>query len=99
MAKLSSTQITEKLKSIAGWEHRSDAIVKRYQFKAFIDGIHFVDRIAEIAEGIDHHPDIAINYTRITFSCATHDQGGITEKDFTLANEVESEFRKQGSKP
>ena len=99
MAKLSCAQITEKLKSIQGWEHKSDAVVKRYQFKAFIDGIHFVDRIAEIAEGIDHHPDIAINYTRITFSCATHDQGGITEKDFTLANEVESEFRKQGSKP
>jgi 4a-hydroxytetrahydrobiopterin dehydratase len=44
---------------------------------------------------MDHHPDIAINYTRITFSCSTHDQGGITEKDFKLANEVESEFRKQ----
>jgi len=97
MAKLSSAQITEKLKSVPGWEHKSDAIVKRYQFKEFIDGIRFVDRIAEIAEGIDHHPDIAINYTRITFSCSTNDQGGITDKDFTLANQVESAFRKQGS--
>ena len=95
MAKLGSAQITQKLKSLPGWEHTGDAVVKRYKFKEFMDGIRFINRIAKIAESMDHHPDIAISYTRITFSCSTHDQGGITEKDFKLANEVESEFRKQ----
>jgi len=78
MANLSPEQISEKLKGVEGWELKGDAIAKRYKFKEFMDGIRFIDRIAEVAEGMDHHPDIAINYTRITFSCSTHDQGGIT---------------------
>ena len=93
MAKLSHEQISEKLKGLAGWELKADAITKRFKFKEFMDGIRFINRIAEIADGMDHHPDIAINYTRITFSCSTHDQGGITEKDFKLANEIETAFK------
>lgn len=96
MAKLGHEQISEKLKSLAGWELKGDTITKRYKFKEFMDGIRFINRIAEIAESMDHHPDIAINYTRITFSCSTHDQGGITEKDFKLAGEIESAFKASG---
>jgi 4a-hydroxytetrahydrobiopterin dehydratase len=61
-----------------------------------MDGIRFINQIAEIAEQMDHHPDIMINYTRITFSCSTHDQGGITEKDFKLASEIENAFQRSG---
>ncbi|HXN86777.1 MAG TPA: 4a-hydroxytetrahydrobiopterin dehydratase [Candidatus Binataceae bacterium] len=96
MAKLSPQQISEKLKSLAGWEHKGDTIAKLYKFKEFMDGIHFINGVAKIAEKMDHHPDIAINYTRITFSCSTHDQGGITEKDFKLAGEIESAFKASG---
>jgi len=96
MAKLAPEQISEKLRGLAGWEHKGETIAKRYKFKEFMDGIRFINRIAEIAESMDHHPDITINYTRITFTCSTHDQGGITEKDFKLASEIESAFKASG---
>ena len=46
-----------------------------------------------MAEAADHHPDVKINYTRITFTCSTHDQGGVTEKDFKLAAQIEEAFK------
>src|SRR5208283_4150375 len=95
MPKLGPDQITEKLKALPGWERKGEAIAKRYTFKAFMDGIRFLNRIAEIAEQMDHHPDVTINYRRITFSLSTHDQGGITERDFKLGEAIEREFKPQ----
>jgi 4a-hydroxytetrahydrobiopterin dehydratase len=93
MAKLSPEQITEKLKALPAWERRGEMIAKQYTFKEFMDGIRFINRIAEIAEQMDHHPnDIIVNYRRITFTLTTHDQGGISEKDFKLADAIEREF-------
>ncbi|MGO9451997.1 MAG: 4a-hydroxytetrahydrobiopterin dehydratase [Candidatus Binataceae bacterium] len=89
MAKLNDAQIAEKLKSLPGWERDKDSIRKLFRFKEFMDGIKFVNRVAEKAETADHHPDILINYTRVTMTCSTHSEGGITEKDFRLAQEIE----------
>ena len=96
MAKLSPDQITTQLKSLPGWERKGEAIAKQYTFKEFMDGIRFLNRIAEIAEQMDHHPDVTINYRRITFALSTHDQGGITGKDFKLAEAIEREFKSLG---
>jgi 4a-hydroxytetrahydrobiopterin dehydratase len=96
MAKLDSDQVTEKLKALPGWDRKGEAIAKQYTFKGFMDGIRFLNRIAEIAEGMDHHPDVTINYKRITFTLSTHDQGGITEKDIKLAESIEKEFKASG---
>jgi len=95
MPKLNPDEITAKLRALPGWEKKSDTIVKQYTFKEFMDGIRFINRIAETAEQMDHHPDMTINYRRITFTLSTHDQGGITEKDFKLADAIEKEFGKQ----
>jgi 4a-hydroxytetrahydrobiopterin dehydratase len=92
MAKLSSEQIEEQLKTLPGWEYKENAIRKLYRFKEFLDGIRFIDRVAEMAEAADHHPDIHVNYTRVTFICTTHDEHGVTAKDFRLAQEIEREF-------
>jgi 4a-hydroxytetrahydrobiopterin dehydratase len=92
MAKLSTEQITERLKALAGWEYKDNAISKMFKFKEYLHGIEFVQKVAEIAEAADHHPDITINYTRVTFSCSTHDAGGVTEKDFKLAENIEIAF-------
>ncbi|MFI5353532.1 MAG: 4a-hydroxytetrahydrobiopterin dehydratase [Candidatus Binatales bacterium] len=92
MAKLSAAQIGKKLKSLPGWEYKSPAISKLLRFKEFMDGIKFVNRIARIAEAADHHPHITINYTRIRFSCTTHSEGGVTEKDLKLAAKIEQAF-------
>ena len=93
MAKLSADQIAEKLKALPGWEYKNNAISKTFKFKEFLHGIEFVQKVAEIAEGADHHPDITINYTRVTFSCTTHDAGGVSDKDFKLANNMEIAFK------
>lgn len=96
MAKLSHEQIVEKLKALSGWQYKDNAISKLLRFKEFMDGIRFVNRVAEIAEAADHHPDILINYTRITFSCSTHSEGGVTEKDFKLADSIERAYKEHG---
>jgi len=93
MAKLSEDQIAEKLKALPGWEYKNSAISKMFKFKEFLHGIEFVQKVAEIAEAADHHPDISINYTRVTFSCSTHDAGGVTDKDFKLAQNIEIAFK------
>ena len=93
MAKLTPEQIAAKLKTLPGWEYKENAIRKTFKFKEFLHGIEFVQKVAEIAEGADHHPDITINYTRVTFSCSTHDAGGVTEKDFKLADNIEIAFK------
>jgi 4a-hydroxytetrahydrobiopterin dehydratase len=93
MAKLSADHIKEKLKALPGWEYKDNAISKTFKFKEFLHGIEFVQKVAEIAEGADHHPDITINYTRVTFSCSTHDAGGVTDKDLKLADNIEIAFK------
>ncbi len=96
MAKLSADQIAQKLKALPGWEYKDNAIGKMFKFKEYLHGIEFVQKVAEIAEGADHHPDITINYTKVTFSCSTHDAGGVTEKDIKLAENIEIAFNDRG---
>jgi 4a-hydroxytetrahydrobiopterin dehydratase len=93
MPKLSADQIAEKLKALPGWEYKNNAISRTFKFKEFLHGIEFVQKVAEIAEAADHHPDITINYTRVTFTCSTHSDGGVTDKDFKLAQNIEIAFQ------
>src|ERR1039457_7536007 len=92
MAKLNPEQVNEKLKALPGWEYKNNAIGKTYKFKEYLHGIEFVQKVAEIAEAADHHPDITINYTLVTLSCSTHDAAGVTGKDFKLADNIEIAF-------
>jgi len=85
MPKLSLVEAERQIKSLDGWTLEGDAIKKRYTFKTFPDAIAFVDRLAQEAERVDHHPDILINYRRVTLTYSTHDEGGLTDKDFAGA--------------
>jgi 4a-hydroxytetrahydrobiopterin dehydratase len=89
MAVLSSEEVLTRLRRLPGWELADAAIRKRYTFDAFLDGVRFIDRVAILAEAADHHPDIDIRYTRITLTLSTHSAGGITEKDFALAEQID----------
>jgi 4a-hydroxytetrahydrobiopterin dehydratase len=93
MAKLQTAEIERRLSTLPGWEYKDNTIRKLYRFKEFMDGIRFLNRVAEMAEAADHHPDVQINYTRITFSCSTHSEGGVTEKDLRLAAQIEDAFK------
>lgn len=88
--KLSDLEIQRALGSLPGWSRRGDTLTKTYTFEKFADGISFVDRVARIADEMEHHPDIDIRYTKISMSLSTHDAGGITQSDLMLAERIEA---------
>jgi 4a-hydroxytetrahydrobiopterin dehydratase len=88
-ARLSDLEIQRALGSLPGWARRGDVLTKTFTRPTFADGIEFVNRVARAADAADHHPDIDIRYTRITCTLSTHDAGGITEKDLTLARRID----------
>ena len=91
--KLSDLEIQRALGSLPGWSRRGDTLTKTYTFEKFAEGIAFIGRVAKIADEMDHHPDIDIRYTKILMSLSTHDAGGITQSDLTLAERIEAVAR------
>jgi 4a-hydroxytetrahydrobiopterin dehydratase len=85
MGKLTREEVARRLQSLDGWTVDGDAIKKEYTFSGFPEAVRFVDRLVPEAEGADHHPDILINYKRVTLTYSTHSEGGLTEKDFAGA--------------
>ena len=83
--KLSQAEIDQRMKTVHGWSLMGDEIQKQYTFKDFPAAIAFVNRLAPDAEAADHHPDILINYKRVTLTYSTHSEGGLTDKDFAGA--------------
>jgi 4a-hydroxytetrahydrobiopterin dehydratase len=90
MAKLSASAVSRRLVSLKGWRQVGDAIQKQYTFANFKEAMFFVNTVAGLAEKAGHHPDITVNYNRVTLSLSTHDAGGITAKDFDLAKRIEA---------
>jgi 4a-hydroxytetrahydrobiopterin dehydratase len=89
MAKLSSTQIKAALKKSPEWKRKGSVISRTYQFKDFPAAIRYVNKVAKLAEKEWHHPDIDIRWNKVTLALTTHDQGGLTEKDFKLARKFD----------
>ena len=79
--KLTAAETDQALQGLPGWTRQGDAIVRQFTFSSFRDAIAFVTRLAFDAEAADHHPDLAINYKRVTVTWSTHDAGGVTRKD------------------
>ena len=84
-------RIQALLREQHGWQHLPDqaAIRRSYQFPSFAAAIRFVGFVAQLAEDDDHHPDIDIRYNRVTLTLSTHSAGGVTEKDFALARQID----------
>jgi 4a-hydroxytetrahydrobiopterin dehydratase len=82
MGTLTAPEIQNRLQELTGWTLEGDAIRRQFTFPSFPDAIAFVDRLAFDAEAADHHPDILINYKRVTLTYSTHSEGGLTTKDF-----------------
>jgi 4a-hydroxytetrahydrobiopterin dehydratase len=80
--KLSRQQAEQHLAKVDGWTLEGDAIRKQYTFADFVAAVAFVNRLVPEAEAADHHPDILINYKRVTLTYSTHSEGGLTVKDF-----------------
>jgi 4a-hydroxytetrahydrobiopterin dehydratase len=80
--KLSRNEIDGRLAKLDGWTLDGDAIRKQYTFGGFPDAVAFVSRLVPMAEAADHHPDVTIDYKRVTLVYSTHSEGGLTAKDF-----------------
>lgn len=87
--KLSSAEIQIKLNEVNGWQLTNNTIKKQFVFESFMEAIQFVNRVAELAEAADHHPDISINFRKVTLGLSTHSAGGLTQKDFALAKKID----------
>ena len=87
---LQDNEIIELLKKLPGWEKQENQILKQFSLPTFLDAISLTNRVAIASEIADHHPDISINYRTISFVLSTHHSGGLTQKDFDLAAQIES---------
>jgi 4a-hydroxytetrahydrobiopterin dehydratase len=85
---LSDAEIQERAKQLEGWTVEGKELRITRKFKDFLDAIAFVNQIVEPAEAAGHHPDLAISYNKVTVSLTTHDAGGLTSKDFDLAQVI-----------
>jgi 4a-hydroxytetrahydrobiopterin dehydratase len=88
MPAIAESEARARLDEIPGWDMGDKSLVRKLALPSFPDAIAFVVKIAFAAEAADHHPDISINYRRVTLTLWTHTEGGITEKDFALAKEI-----------
>jgi 4a-hydroxytetrahydrobiopterin dehydratase len=68
-----------------GWQEIEGALERTFELPSFPEAIAFVNRVAELAEREDHHPDVTISYKKVTLRWTTHSEGGITERDRELA--------------
>ena len=87
--KLNTASIQGWLTGHKGWKRKSNHLVKEFTFASFRDSIVFVNRVATLADRADHHPDIDIRFSEVTVRLSTHDAGGITEKDLSLAEAID----------
>jgi 4a-hydroxytetrahydrobiopterin dehydratase len=85
MAKYSAAQTKAALRFLPKWMRKGSVITRVFQFRDFATAMEFVNAVARLAEQAGHHPDIDIRYNKVTLSLTTHDEGGLTEKDFDLA--------------
>jgi len=86
---LSADDVFEALSELQDWSGDTTQIRRSVKAPTFAAGIRLVDAVAEVADGMNHHPDIDIRWTTITFACSTHSEGGVTDADVTLARRID----------
>jgi 4a-hydroxytetrahydrobiopterin dehydratase len=91
MALLSDTEIQERLGAGGVWHHEGTTLVREWRFADFAAAIDFVERVAEVAEAANHHPDILVHgWNKVRLTLSTHSEGGVTAADFALAERLDT---------
>jgi 4a-hydroxytetrahydrobiopterin dehydratase len=85
---LKDEDIDKALASLAYWQRDGQNIVREFKFDGFPDSINFVNRVADLAERSNHHPDITIKFNRVRLALSSHDSGGVTQRDIRLATAI-----------
>jgi 4a-hydroxytetrahydrobiopterin dehydratase len=90
MAVLDDSEIDARLDGLSGWTRSGTAIEKTFECGDFVGSVKFVDGIVASAEEMNHHPDVAISWDKVTLTLSTHSEGGLTENDFELAAKLDA---------
>jgi 4a-hydroxytetrahydrobiopterin dehydratase len=85
---LSEAEVQQALQQLPGWKRNGNTIERSFAFENFVKAMGFVNRIAEAAEAVNHHPDILISYNKVTLSLVSHDSGGVTQRDVKMATRI-----------
>lgn len=85
MPALSVAEVASNLVNVPDWQVENGELARTFLFKDFLAAMRFVNQVADLAEAAGHHPDIDIRYNRVRLGLVTHDAGGLTSKDFSLA--------------
>ncbi len=85
---LNQTEIDQKIQTLPQWQQQDQTITRTFKFKNFVQAIDFVDKLVKPAEAAQHHPDLEISYNKVTVSLTSHDAGGLTQKDFDMAQTI-----------
>ncbi|MBD2482797.1 4a-hydroxytetrahydrobiopterin dehydratase [Planktothrix sp. FACHB-1365] len=88
VGRLSNSEIQRLSQQVPAWTVEGNYLKLVKRFKNFIEAIEFVNKLVEPSEVAGHHPDLEISYNKVTISLTTHDAGGLTEKDFALAQQI-----------
>lgn len=87
--RLSDEEITLSLTKLDGWEHNDGRLTKRFTFPDFAHSLEFVNKVAALAEAAEHHPDIEFGWGYAKLTLTTHDRGGVTDFDTSLAAKID----------
>ena len=90
MATLSEAEIAERMTKVAAWRRAGGAIRGEFSFPDFVASMGFVNKVALLAEKADHHPAMTVTYNRVVLELSTHSEGGLTTKDFELAEKIDA---------
>jgi 4a-hydroxytetrahydrobiopterin dehydratase len=88
MPALTAAQVASQLETVPDWQIEGGELVRNFKFEDFLAAMRFVNKVAELADKAGHHPDIDIRYNKVRLALVTHDQGGLTKKDFDLAEQA-----------
>ncbi|NQW18711.1 MAG: 4a-hydroxytetrahydrobiopterin dehydratase [Chloroflexi bacterium] len=92
MPRLTDAEISSRLNSVPGWEIRDESeinqLTRAFEFENFATALEFTNSVGELAEKADHHPRIVTEWGRVVVSFWSHDHGGVVEKDFVMAGQV-----------
>lgn len=92
MPALSAQDVHARLEEMEHWSLKDDQITRTFEAASFHRAVGFVTQIAILADKADHHPDIDIRYSSVVIALSTHSENGITEKDFSLAKQIDEAF-------
>jgi len=91
MSLLTPDEITHRLQTLPGWEVQNGQLTKTFKVTTFAHAVLFIGAIGQYAEAANHHPDLSLKgYNKVTVELSTHSAGGLTEKDFNLAAQIEA---------